>query len=406
MNHSNRIFTHKVLRTIADSIIKFFLPLYILKQTNSLELSIVYLICQSLCTLIFINIFKKLYKKYTLILIILSCFPIIVCQAILSYFQINIITCIIASILMALNVSLYNISLNTLFAILDENTNVGKFQIAANVGKLVFMLISGLILAQIPQSFVYLSLISSIIYLTSILPLIKSYKVLNEKLKFNTRSKIKGLNKLTHFNKTNINFIGKYSYTHCKKESGLTLDKTTLWLNIYHIAFGIIYVLINDIVPLFLFVNNLNFEAVTIFLVLIELCNIFANALCKLFIKKKLFIICFIINFSLMLIGLTTLIFCNNALTLFIISTIIGISYPFTFVSMFYIVCKNSSKHIDKTIAMLNRDIIIFSGRPLYFSSYFIVHSLYANILFGFIFTLILFVSEVYAAKYFNSKKL
>ena len=59
MKKDNLIFIHKLLKAIADSIIKLFLPLYILKQTNDINLAMLYLIIYSSCVMLTMFILKK-----------------------------------------------------------------------------------------------------------------------------------------------------------------------------------------------------------------------------------------------------------------------------------------------------------------------------------------------------------
>ena len=97
MDNTNRIFLHKVFKAIADSIIKIFIPLYILKATNNIHLSIIYIGIYSLFVFILQISLKKLYQKHNILCIIIHCIPIIATQIILSFCQIDTIICIICA---------------------------------------------------------------------------------------------------------------------------------------------------------------------------------------------------------------------------------------------------------------------------------------------------------------------
>ena len=185
MNNTNRIFLHKLFKAIADSIIKIFIPLYLLKTTGSVELSIAYLIGQSFFTFALMFLTKKLLLKHGLLCMVLHCIPIILTQALFSFCKINLMIVLICSFLMAAAQTLYSIPLNILFASTDKSVNVAKFQISTNIGKLIFILISGLLLSKIPDSFLYLSLLSSLFYIFCIVPILTNYKEIKTEIENN-----------------------------------------------------------------------------------------------------------------------------------------------------------------------------------------------------------------------------
>ena len=148
MKKDNLIFIHKLLKAIADSIIKLFLPLYILKQTNDINLAMLYLIIYSSCVMLTMFILKTIIQKFGVFAIMVHFIPIIVTMGLFSFLQIDITLVIIAAILMSFSQTLYSIPLNLIFTFGDKKTNVGKFQIASNIGKLTFTLISGYLLSS------------------------------------------------------------------------------------------------------------------------------------------------------------------------------------------------------------------------------------------------------------------
>ena len=78
MKNQNNIIIHKLLKSIADSIIIVFIPLYVLKTTNDFRLSMAYLIIFSLFVLFFMFVLKKLIQKYGVLAMILHFIPIII----------------------------------------------------------------------------------------------------------------------------------------------------------------------------------------------------------------------------------------------------------------------------------------------------------------------------------------
>lgn len=177
MKKDNLIFIHKLLKAIADSIIKLFLPLYILKQTNDINLAMLYLIIYSSCVMLTMFILKTIIQKFGVFAIMVHFIPIIVTMGLFSFLQIDITLVIIAAILMSFSQTLYSIPLNLIFTFGNKKTNIGKFQIASNIGKLTFTLISGYLLSStIRNSFLILSIVSSIFYIGGTIPLFFSIK--------------------------------------------------------------------------------------------------------------------------------------------------------------------------------------------------------------------------------------
>ena len=374
MNDSNYIFLHKVLKAIADSIIKIFIPLYILKVTNELWLAITYVIAQSFLTSITMIILKKVLQKHGLACIIIHCFFIIATQAIFSFFNINIYVVLICALLMAFAQTLYSIPLNILFTKADKTINVAKFQIATNVGKLCFMLFSGIILSKIPDSFLYLSIIATVFYLLSILPICLAYKDLKQTFR---AKKI-------------------------KDNSDNAPTKTTKWFNVFHYSFGLFQIIIEVVVPLYLYINNLSFEAVTTIIALIELLKILSNILAKWLVKKNYYIFSFIASTTIFVLCLFGIILFKNAVVLYILSCLISVSFPLCFVPMFNLFCNNINKNNNLEEQMTRRDFDIFAPRPILYSTYFLGFSLLPCLCFGFVSATALLLSEIKAFKKTN----
>lgn len=381
---TNNIFFHKIFKAIADSTIKIFIPLYILKATGDLWLSIIYLIAQSLCVLIFMFALKKLLHHHGLLCIILHCIPIIITQALISFCYLSWLVVVLCGIFMSLGQTLYSIPLNILFAKVDKKTNVAKFQIASNVGKLCFILLSGIILSKIPNSFLYLSLLASLFYILSILPISLDYTRLKNKLKQPSRAiKTSYENISQQPQNTNSSTSTKRAYT------------PSPWFRTFHVCFGLFQVTIDNILPLYLYINNLSFEAVTTTIAVVELLKILSNYLANYLVYKKHFISCAVISFITYITSLIGLILIKNTVVLYILSCTISISFPLCFVPMFKLFCNRSSKNNCISQQMFIRDVDIFAGRPLYYASFFLANTLLPCMLLAFPIVFISFLSQV-----------
>ena len=376
MKSDNQIFIHRLLKAIADSIIMIFIPLYILKDTNNINLSLFYLIAYSLFVIFFIFILKRFIQKFGVLAIMLHFIPIIITEGILSFFPINITTIILSSLFMGLAQALYSVPLNLVFAFNDKKTNVGKFQIATNIGKLFFILLSGYILSSSSSSsFLILSIFSSIIYILSSLPLLFSYKSL-----------------INNYN--NVSILSP-------NVSKIKIDPLYI---LFHISFGLFQVVMDNLVPLFLYINNLSFQTVTILIALIELIKIFVNYLSQLLVSRKKALLCVILGSIIFFISVIGMIFIKNNIALYILSTISSISFPLTFVPMFRLYCNYLRKKEIIFNGMTRRDIEIFSFRPSLYALGYIGFGLYPCLILGIIVLPIMLYSEIKLLKFDKEK--
>ena len=63
-NKTNLIFTHKLIKAFADSMVKAFIPLIILKSSQNMYLVMLYLTCYYAFCGVLNLIFKKFLQKY------------------------------------------------------------------------------------------------------------------------------------------------------------------------------------------------------------------------------------------------------------------------------------------------------------------------------------------------------
>lgn len=365
MEKGNLIFIHKLLKSIADSIIIVFIPLYVLKTTGDIRLSMAYLIIFSLFVMLFMFILKKIIQKYGVLSMILHFIPIIITEYILSFAPINIGIIILSAGLMGLSQALYSIPVNLVFTFGDKKTNVGLFMIAQNVGKILFTLASGLILSSdITNSFLILSIASSIFYIGSIFPILFAYKELKENY---------DNNEINHETKIKINY----------------------WFIIYHICFGLFQPIMDNVVPLYLYINDLSFQSVTIFIVLVEFLKVIANTISQIMVRKNKSIILVIISFILFFSSIIAIIFVKNNIALYVLSCIASVSFPFTFVPMFGLYCNYLKEKNNVFYGITRRDFDIFSCRaPMYALSY-IGFGLLPCLIVGVVVVPIMLVSEI-----------
>ncbi|MCR5113958.1 MAG: hypothetical protein K6A63_08485, partial [Acholeplasmatales bacterium] len=272
---------------------------------------------------------------------------------------------IIVSLLMGLGQALYSVPINLIFTFGDKKTNVGKFMIATNIGKLIFTLVSGFILSStIKNSFLILSIASIVFYILCFIPLIFAYKELVEKYK---------------------------AYKEEPKEE-IHIDK---WFILFHVSFGLFQPVMDNIVPLYLYMNDLSFQAVTIVIVLVEFLKIIANYISQAMVRRGKAIILVITGFFLFMVSIISILFIKNSIALYIFSCTASVSFPLTFVPMFGLYCNYVKDTNNVFNGMTRRDFDIFSFRPGMYALSYLGFALYPCLIVGVIAVPIMLVAEI-----------
>ena len=368
MNTSKHIFMHKLFKALADSIIKTFIPLYIFKQTGNLNLAVAYLIAQSFFTLLTMSFLKKVLEHQTVFCVIIHCIPIILAQSLLAFFDLSLTNILITALLMAVAQTLYSIPFNLIFTYCDKKTNVSGFQIASNLGSLIFTLISGFSIAKIQGSFAYLCLISAILYIISAASM------------FCIRKELK-----------------QYSFT--KPEVKPKNKKTYLLYNLFHIGFGCFQIIIDYIVPLYLYANNLSFEAVTIIIALVKVVRILVAYFVKFFKPNKIYVASSLVALISFIISCVMIMHIKNVIVLYVLSCLVEITFPIFFIPMYKLFCNQLKDDNFVYQGTFERDMYIFSCRPLTFASFFLCHSFLPCFILGTGFTFLMQTSTMFICK-------
>ena len=352
-NRTNLIFTHKLITAFADSLVKVFIPLIILKGTGDMMLTMIYLCVYYILCAIFNVVLKKFLQKYGIVAIVLHAIPLIALQFVLTM-QIDIFVCLIVALLASLGQVLYSVPLNLLFTFTDKDVNVAKFQIATNVGKLIFILLSGYVLGStLENSILLLAIVGTVLYVLSVIPILYGYKLL------------------------------KLTYQKISEHKEETNKKGYLYFNIFHASFAIYQSVLDVIIPLHLFVESLTIEKIAIVMALIEVCKIFANLLGKLFVKKGKPFVSVMVSVCLLVAGSLVMIFVRDAIALYICSCVVAISFPLLFVPMFSAFVKKVREDKNQFDGMSYRDVYIMLGKDILFVPYFIFPSLIGQFVVG-----------------------
>lgn len=350
---TNLIFIHKVLKAFADSIIKVFIPLLIYKATLNMMLVFLYLSLYYAFGGLFNFLFKKFLQKYGVIAIILHTIPIISMQFLFTL-EITWYICVSIALLASLAQVLYSVPINLLFAFSDKKVNVGKFQISTNIGKIVFTILSGYVIGSTLQNSIWiLAGVGSALYLLSVIPIWYGYDLLKS----------------------------EYIKVSSRKEKAQKGEYTKF--HIFHGCFGMFQSVLDIFIPLYLYINNLTFEAVAIVVALIEVCKIGANLFANFLVKKDKRFLSNLIGGCCFLMGCIVILIVKVPVILYICSCLIAISFPLTFVPAFSTFCKKVSKQNTCFNQMVYRDVVILGARPLGMVPYFVLQTIVGQFCIG-----------------------
>ena len=333
-----------MVKAVADSLIKVFVPLLILKSSRSMTLVVLYLaLYNPLCVLLNL-VLKKFLQKYGVVAIILHFVPMIAVQFLLNL-NITWLICVVLAVLMAFAQVLYSVPINILFSLTDKSVNVAKFEIPTNIGKMVFLLISGYMLsASFKNSLLILSIVGSVLYIISVIPIFYGYNLL--KTAFVDRVSIQS-----------------------------KIPENYKFYNIFHAQFGLFQTIFDVALPLYLFLNNLTFQSITIVMVLIEVCKIGTNILAKFLVDKNLSMLSALTSIFVMIASFVILLFVKNSVVLYICSLALGASFPLIFVPLLTSYTKKICDDDNQFDGMSVRDVFIFAPRGFAYLPYLIYPS-------------------------------
>lgn len=316
-------------------------------------LTMFYLVSYGLITAVLNIVLKKFLQRHGVIGIILHSIPIIAFQFLLTL-EITWWVCLLVAFLAAVAQALYSVPLNLLFSFTDKEVNVAKFQIPTNIGKLVFIILSGYVIgSSLNNSVLVLAIVGTVLYIASSIPLIYGYKLIKE------------------------------SYDKIANNPPVVDKKSYHAFNLFHIAFSVFQSVLDYILPLYLYMENLAFESVAIVMALIELCKIGSNMFANFLVKKNREVLSVVISSICMIVGVIVIMIVKVPVVLYVCSCVIAVSFPLLFVPMFAAYVKKLTKDNNQFDGMTSRDIYIMFAKEILFLPYLVVPSFLGQFVIG-----------------------
>ena len=304
MKSSTHLMIHRLIKSIADSIIKVFMPILIFQQTGDLTLCFVYFLASFALTSLFFFFGRKIVQKAPIIFIIVSIFLIISLNLMLLL-KLNIWIILLISLIEALYSVLYYGSINMIFGLLDKNANTAKFESGEYIGKVIFTILSAYILGNIQNSLLFVILTSVFLYILCFIPLFIKFKEIQGKIKV------------------------------LPKQSQKAIFKDIKKFNIYHVIYGLVNFSITYFLPFYFYVNGLSFSSTGYLIALQNICSLTTRFSSNFIEKKKLTKYFVFISALLMIPAFFVIIFVNNIVACYISSLVLTLASNFIYIVIY-----------------------------------------------------------------------
>ena len=190
---------HKMIANFATNLVGAFIPLIIYQATNSLMLSIAYLVSFESLRIIFCFALKKLYGKYPQLMLLLRIIPIALYNIFIFVLDVNLVIGVIGvCVFIALDSSINGLPKEIIFNYASltqqtEKSSIGVTRLFEQAGVIVALVIGGYLLDFNKTLVLILSLI---IYSLSVIPLVSFYVKSRKQKTFNKDATSNAINTL------------------------------------------------------------------------------------------------------------------------------------------------------------------------------------------------------------------
>ncbi len=328
MKNSTYLMIHRLIKSIAESIIKVFTPILIFQRTGNLTLCFIYFLANFAFTSLFFLLGRKIVQKIPVVSVIISIF-LMMCGNLLLLLNLNIWSVLLIAFVEAVYVVMYYGSINLIFGLLDKNANTAKFEGGEYIGKIIFIILSAYILGEYQNSLPFVVIASVVMYSLSLIPLCIKFKDIHVQIK------------------SLPNQPAKATFKDIKR------------FNIYHVTYGII----NYFLPLFLFVKGFSFSN-TGFLIALQNLGSLATGFLTNFTEQKKITKYFVITSALLMIpAFIVMMFVNNVVVCYIPTFILTVTSNFIFIALYrrYVLDQTNKNYFQHSV--FYRDVFINMGR-------------------------------------------
>ncbi len=334
MSNSTSLLIHRLIKGFADATIKVFIPLLIYKATGDLFLTFLFAFLTYAFESLSYLIFKKFIQKHGVLAIILHIVPLVVLEFMLSV-KVVLWVIVLMAILHGISSALYAGAINTMFASLDHNTNVAKFDSGEKLGKIIFTIVSAFILGMIDQAQIFMVIFSFILYLVSIIPLCMKYQELK-----NCVVALQPINQKEVF-------------------------KANKWFNVFFMMQGFFNFTVNVGFPVYLYVTGLNFTIVGVMTALKDVIVIVSNFVSKWLSEKNQNKLVIILTTIVQSIAMIAIILLRNSFAIYIVSLLIVCASQILFVAILKLYTTKQREMDCNMHTMIDREGVLSASRSV-----------------------------------------
>ncbi len=344
MKSINPIFLHNFLNGIAESIVKVFVPVLILQHMGSIEWALAYIIIFYLSNMLLGLALNKLILRYNMLALIIHILLYVLVPILIACCEFSIPLVIILGILSGFGQCLYYTPIENLYTYTNDNVNMAKFDAFCAIGYFIFSLVSAYILGStLADSLLWVCMAATIVYICSLIPLIikKEQRQSYKKIKINKYPK-------TKFYKLYIFF----------------------W-----VFSGAGYAVSSMVIPVYMYDISPSIELVGIVLGATFLIQIGLDYLCRWLRLRNMQVLSIAIYFILFVASVAMISIWHSDIMLVITSTLCGLSYIFSYITMQGDYLDQIKKDNCAPIGVLYKNISVLIMRMVVVALYFIIPS-------------------------------
>lgn len=360
INISKQLKIHSLLKSISTNFISLFVPLIILQQIGY-QMAMIYVAILHLSLVVMLFSSSKLIKNKPMVAISLHVIFSIASYVTIAAFDLNLFIIIFNAICSGISQALYT---SPMYAIISSNSNKNNkmfslHQVYSLLGSILIILFNGVILNENKSFSIWLTcLVSLAIYVIGLIPLF----IIRKEIKFESKECI----------------------------SFKKLVEQTKEYSAFHILFGLQHLVVNTIIPLYLYINNLSLQTIAYIVILVNIAKIVTTIFANNLYKKGMSFTSILIGSILFIIPCLILLVSDNKILAYILTVLLNLSFPLFFIP-------NCNSYGEKTresaySAMILREICVHMFRPIVLLPFIFIENLSILIYLAIPFTIFLLI--------------
>lgn len=353
---------HSLFKSISNTFISLFVPLLVL-NTLGYQMAIAYIMILSASVVLGLLIFYKVITRNPVLAVCIHIFFAIGSYLIIAIFGVTTLSIIFNAICTGFGQALYHSSIYSIISANKTKSGFSYYQIFSFAGSIFMVLFNGYIL-NANQSFSLLltCLVSFGLYTISVIPFLM------------IKNKVETKEVETVRLKEAIKLVKPF--------------------NVFHASFGLQDLIVSSIIPLFLAINNLSIQIIAIGVAIVNVVKIIMTVFANFMYKKEMSFWSIVIGSIIFATSCALLPNISDKIFIYILSVLIGISFPLFFISDCNAYAEQTTTFSHK--AMVLREIFVHCLRPFVLLPFLFISDLSYMIYFGIVLAILLVVSSLF----------